>query len=163
MKLYKLLSWLFLLIVPNVIGFFAFYQGQEPKVAFSFSGIFILLFIFILLYNKFKEWHKTQKQAHETARNLGQTSHTVNFTLLGFANFFFMSVPFIVLSLLDGVLKSYQGNISLWVGYLLISIAISQFFDVVYYQTEQKRIKERLLNDTLAHNEKLAQTIKDKL
>lgn len=163
MKLYKILSWLFLFIAPNIIGFFAFYQGQEPKVAFSFSGIFLLIFVFLLLYNRFREWRKLKLHAHETARNLGQVSHTVNFTLLGLANFVFMSIPFIILTLLDTVLKSYQGNISLWVGYLLISIGVAQVFEVIYYQTDQKRIRERLLQEQVEHNELLAQRIKDKL
>jgi Ca2+/Na+ antiporter len=163
MKLYKVLAGLFYLGVPNVIGFFAFYQGQEPKVAWSFSGIFLLLFVFIVAYNRFKAWHKEQRQAHETARNLGQVSHTVNFTLMGIVDFFFTSVPFIVLILLDGVLKSYDGNLTIWIGYILLSLFVAHLFNIIYYVTEQKSIKQAILDKQQASNQALVEQIREKL
>lgn len=163
MKLYKVLAGFFYLAVPNVIGFFAFYQGQEPKVAWSFSGIFLLLFVFIVAYNRFKAWHKEQRQAHETARNLGQVSHTVNFVLIGITDFFFTSVPFIVLLLLDNVLKNYQGNLSIWVGYILLSLGIAHLFNIIFYETEQKNIKQSILDKQKATNDALVEQIREKL
>ena len=163
MKLYKILSGVFFLAVPNVIGFFAFYQGQEPKVAWSFSGIFLLLFVFIVAYNRFKAWHKEQRQAHETARNLGQVSHTVNFTLLGIVDFFFTATPFLILTLLDGVLKNYEGNLSIWVGYILLSLFVAHLFNIIYFETEQKKIRQAILDREKATNQALVEQIKAKL
>lgn len=163
MKVYKLLSALFFWVVPNIVGFLVFYQGQETKVVWSFNGIFILIILFLIFYNRFKSWYKEKKQAHETARNLGQISHTTNFIVLALGNYFFLSVPFLILILLEGAVKSYDGSITQAVGYLLLSLGVSQFFDVLFYQTEQKRIKERLVEQTKKESEQLVQAIKEQL
>lgn len=163
MKIYKLLSALFFWVVPNIVGFLVFYQGQETKVVWSFNGIFILIILFLIFYNRFKSWYKEKKQAHETARNLGQISHTTNFIVLALGNYFFLSVPFLILILLEGAVKSYDGSITQAVGYLLLSLGVSQFFDVLFYQTEQKRIKERLVEQTKKESEQLVQAIKEQL
>lgn len=163
MKVYKLLSALFFWVVPNIVGFLVFYQGQETKVVWSFNGIFILIILFLIFYNKFRSWYKEKKQAHETARNLGQISHTTNFIVLALGNYFFLSVPFLILILLEGAVKSYDGSITQAVGYLLLSLGVSQFFDVLFYQTEQKRIKEKLVEQTQKESEQLVQAIKEQL
>jgi large-conductance mechanosensitive channel len=163
MKLYKVLYWLFISVVPLSVGWLAFYDGQDTQVVWSFSGIFILLIIFISLYNKHKTWYKEQKQAHETARNLGQLSHTVNFWLMGVSAFIFTAIPFIVLGLLDGVLTAYEGNITLWIGYLLISFAVGHFFNTLNYYSEQKKIYDKQVKQQQAHNEALANEIKERL
>lgn len=154
---------MFLFIVPITIGFLTFYQGQETKVAWSFAGIFILILIFLSYYVKYKSWYKTKKQAHETARNLGQVSHTTNFFILGLTNFLFTSIPFAILILLESAIRNYEGNISVHVGYLLISVFVSQLFDTLYYYTEQTQIKERLNKEIQEQTEQLAKNIRERI
>jgi membrane protease YdiL (CAAX protease family) len=163
MKIYKALSLLFLFVVPNIVGFLVLYQGQETKVSWSFNGIFILIILFLLFFNRFRTWYKEKKQAHETARNLGQISHTTNFTILALGNFFFLSIPFLILILLEQAVESYEGSIAKAVGYLLLSFFISQFFDVLHYQSEQSKIREKLVEATKKESEALAEAIKEQL
>lgn len=163
MKIFKALSYLFFFIVPVVVGFVVFYGGQKTSVAWTFNGIFLLIILFLSFYSRFRTWYKEKKQAHETARNLGQISHTTNFTILALGNLFFLSTPFLILILLEQAIKSYEGSVGQAVGYLIVSFGISQFFDVLYYQSEQKKIKERLVEQATKESEELAQAIKDKL
>lgn len=159
----RILSKLFLFIPPLVLSFFAFYEGQKTSVAFSFSGIFLLIIVWLTFYKRFKEWHKEQRQAHQTARNLGQLSHETNFTVLHLGNFFFTSVPFVILILFDRVLASYKGNLSLWIVGIIVSIGVSSFFGVLADYKEQLKIKVKQAEDGKAHAEQLAKTIKDTL
>lgn len=163
MKIFKALSYLFFFIVPVVVGFVVFYGGQKTSVAWTFNGIFLLIILFLSFYSRFRTWYKEKKQAHETARNLGQISHTTNFTILALGNLFFLSTPFLILILLEQAIQSYEGSVGQAVGYLIVSFGISQFFDVLYYQSEQKKIKERLVEQATKESEELAQAIKDKL
>lgn len=163
MKIFKALSYLFFFIVPVVVGFVVFYGGQKTTVAWTFNGIFLLIILFLSFYSRFRTWYKEKKQAHETARNLGQISHTTNFTILALGNLFFLSTPFLILILLEQAIQSYEGSVGQAVGYLIVSFGISQFFDVLYYQSEQKKIKERLVEQATKESEELAQAIKDKL
>ena len=163
MKIFKIASLAFFFIVPNIVGFLVLYQGQKTSVAWSFNGIFILIILFLLFFNRFRTWYKEKKQAHETARNLGQISHTTNFTVLALGNLFFTSTPFLILILLEQAVKAYEGSLAQAVGYLILSFSISQFFDVLYYQSEQKKIREKLAVHAQKESEELAQAIKDKL
>lgn len=163
MKIYKLLSVLFYYVSPLVVAFLVFYQGQETKTIWSFNGIILLIILFLVFYNKFKAYYKEKKQAHENARNLGQVSHQINFVTLSLGNYFFTSLPFLILILLEQAIKSYNGSIALAVGYLLISFFISSFFDILYYQSEQKKIANKLKEKEREESEKIAQIIKDRL
>lgn len=163
MKAYKLLSHLFFWVVPNIVGFLVFYKGQELKTVWTFNGIFILLLLFLIFYNRFKLYYKEKKQAHETARNLGQISHTTNFITLALGNYFFLSVPFLILILLEQAVKNYDGSISQAITYLLLSFAVSQFFDVLFYQSEQKKISEKIVEQAKKESEQIAQAIKEQL
>ena len=163
MKIYKLFSVLFFWVAPILVGFLVFYKGQETKTVWSFNGIIILIILFLVFYNRFKNWYKEKKQAHETARNLGQVSQSTNFILLALGNYFFVSIPFLILVLLEGAVKSYDGSITQAVGYLLLSLGVSQFFDVLYYQAEQKKIQEKLVAKAKEESEQLIQAIKEVL
>ena len=163
MKIYKILSILFYWVSPIVVAFLVFYQGQETKTVWSFNGIILLIILFLIFYNKFKTYYKEKKQAHETARNLGQISHEINFITLSLGNYFFTSLPFLILILLEQAIESYDGSITIAVGYLLISFFISSFFDILYYQSEQKKIAYKLKEKTQEESERIAQIIKDKL
>lgn len=163
MKIYKLFSYIFLILVPLSIGFVTFYEGQETKVAWSFGGIFLLILIFLSYYGKYKSWYKIKKQSHETARNLGYVSQSTNFVLLGLSNFFFNSIPFYILILLEIALNNYSGNISVHVGYVILSLLISQFFDIIYNYTEQANIKEKQSKEVREATEKLAENIKSRI
>lgn len=163
MKIYKFFSFLFFWIAPLIIGFVVFYEGQEVKTVWSFNGIIILVILFLSFYSRFKTWYKEKKQAHETARNLGQVSHSINFILLALGNYFFIAIPFVILILLEGAVKSYDGSITQAVGYLLLSIGVSQFFDVLYYQSEQKKIQQKIVNKVQQESEELVKAIKEVL
>lgn len=163
MKVYKLLSYLFFWVVPNIVGFLVFYKGQELKTVWTFNGIFLLLILFLIFYNRFRTYYKEKKQAHETARNLGQISHTTNFITLALGNYFFLSVPFLILILLEQAVKNYDGSISQAITYLLLSFAVSQFFDVLFYQSEQKKISEKIVEQAKKESEQIAQAIKEQL
>ena len=163
MKAFKFISWLFYWIVPLTLGFFAVYDGQETKVALSFTGIFALLIVFLSLYKRFKDWYKEKRQAHETARNLNQLSHTTNFIGLGIANLVFMSIPLLILMLLDNVVAEYNGNLSLWVGFILLSWSIATFFTVMFDYSEQRKIKDKELAKQKEETDKLIKEIKGRL
>jgi hypothetical protein len=87
----------------------------------------------------------------------------VNFTLLGIVDFFFTATPFLILTLLDGVLKNYEGNLSVWVGYILLSLFVAHLFNIIYFETEQKKIKQAILDKEKATNQALVEQIKAKL
>jgi len=163
MKAFKLIAWIFFYIAPLTLGFFAFYEGQETKVAWSFTGIFTLLITFLVLYTRFKSWYKDKRQAHETARNLGQLSHTTNFIGLGVANLTFMAIPLLIVMLLDNVIADYDGDLSVWIGYILLSWGVATFFNIMFDYSEQKKIKDKEITKQKEETDKLIQEIKGRL
>lgn len=163
MKVFKLIAWIFYYIAPLTLGFFAVYDGQETSVALSFSGIFALLIVFLVLYTRFKSWYKDKRQAHETARNLGQVSHTTNFIGLGVANLIFMSIPLLIVMLLDNVVANYNGNLSVWIGFIILSWSVATFFTIMFDYSEQKKIKDAELAKQKEETDKLIKEIKGRL
>jgi tellurite resistance protein TehA-like permease len=117
--------------------------------------------LFLTDYKQFKEYEKTQRQAHETAKNLGQVSKSVNFVVLAGLNFTFTVIPFIIVLLIDGILRSYSGNATVGISFLIISFAVAEFFGVLAHTSEQKKIQEQLHAQTQADNERLAKVIKE--
>lgn len=163
MKLFKLLYIGFYYIAPLTIAFLLFFQGESVKTKWSFVGLIGGVLLFLTYYKKFKEYQKTQLQAHETAKNLGQVSHSVNFILLAILNFVFTVIPFVLILLVDSVLRSYSGNASLGISFLLLSFAVAEFFHVLAYTSEQQHIQEALVKKTQKDNERLAEVIKETL
>lgn len=162
MKVYKLLSYGFTYIAPVLVGYFVFYQDQEVKVKLSLAGMIGLILVFLTYYKKFKDYQKRQEQAHETARNLGQASETVNFIALGLLNFTFTSIPFFIVLLVERVLLNYSGNAVMGIGFLLASFFVGEFFNILYRTSEQVKIREKLVAKEKAHIEELTQQIKDR-
>jgi phosphoglycerol transferase MdoB-like AlkP superfamily enzyme len=163
MRLYKLLRIVFYYIAPLVIAFLLFVQGESVKTQWSFVGLIGLVLLFLTYYKGFKDYEKTQRQAHETAKNLGQVSKSVNFILLAVVRFGFTITPFLIVLLVDAILRSYSGNATIGISFLLISFAVAEFFGVLAHTAEQKTIQERLHAQTQADNERLAQVIKEQL
>lgn len=163
MRLYKLLNVGFYYIAPLLISYFVFFQDQPTATKLSISGLVAGVLLFLTYYKKFKDYQKAQLQAHENARNLGQVSQTVNFILLAILNFGFTIIPFVLILLVDSALRSYSGNASLGISFLLLSFGVAEMFGVMSHTAEQKKIQEALVSKTQADNERLAEIIKDKL
>lgn len=163
MKLYKFLQAGFYYLAPILIAFFVFFQDQSTSTKLSMSGLIALVLIFLTYYKKFKDYQKEKLQAHENARNLGQVSQTVNFVILAVLNFAFTIIPFIIVLLIDSALRSYSGNATLGISFLILSFGVSEMFGVMYHTREQKKIQEKLVAKTQDENERLAEIIKEKL
>lgn len=146
MRLFKLLSFVFLYIAPLTIAFIYLYQKQEAEVSFGFSAIILLVVVWVKLYGAFKKWLALKEQAHEVARNLGQESKTTNFYVIEFANFMFLAFPFVILIWLDYVLKNYNGNAGLVMSFILVSFLASGVFKVLYNLREQIDIRQGVLD-----------------
>lgn len=163
MKLYKFLQLGFYYLAPILIAFFVFFQDQSTSTKLSTAGLIALVLLFLTYYKKFKDYQKEKLQAHENARNLGQVSQTVNFVILAVLNFTFTIIPFVIVLLIDSALRSYSGNATLGISFLMLSFGVSEMFGVMYHTSEQKNIQEKLVKKTQDENERLAEIIKEKL
>lgn len=163
MKLYRLLNISFYYAAPLVISYTLFFRDQPTATKLSISGLVLGVLLFLTYYKKFKDYQKAQLQAHENARNLGQVSQTVNFVILAGLNFGFTIIPFVLILLVDSALRSYSGNATLAISFLLLSFGVAEMFGVLYHTSEQAKIQEKLAEKTKADNERLAEVIKEKL
>lgn len=163
MKLYRLLNVGFYYISPLLIAYFVFFQDQSTSTKLSVTGLIASVLLFLTYFKKFKDYQKEKLQAHENARNLGQVSQTTNFVILAVLNFAFTIIPFVIVLLIDSALRSYSGNATLGISFLLLSFGVAEMFGVMYHTSEQKKIQEKLVQKTQAENERLADIIKDKI
>jgi len=163
MKLYRFLQICFYYLVPLFIAFFIILVEQETSTKLNFTGLVALVLIFLSFYKRFRDYKKEKLHAHETAKNLGQISQSVNFILLGVLNFTFTVIPFIIVVLIDNTLKSYTGNAAVGISFLILSFGLSEFFGVLYRTNEQKKIQDDLYKKTEKENERLAKVIKSKI
>ena len=160
MKLFRLLSWLFLYAVPIIIVFVFFYQRQEFRVTFGVSGIILLSVLFIKLYGRFKKWLLIKEQAHENARNLGMQSHTTNFILIEVFNFLFLAFPFAILLWVIYIMKHYDGRMNLPILFILVSFTASGVFKILFRTKEQADIAAEQLTTQDNQIEAIAQRVK---
>ena len=160
MKLFRILSWLFLYVVPIVIVVVFFYQRQEFRVTFGVSGIILFSIVFVKLYGQFKKWLLIKEQAHENARNLGMQSHTTNFIWIEVFNLLFLAFPFAMLLWIIYVMKHYDGRMNLPVLFILVSFGASAVFKVLFRTKEQADIAEELKNNQDEQIEAIAQRVK---
>jgi large-conductance mechanosensitive channel len=65
--------------------------------------------------------------------------------------------------LLDNVVAEYNGNLSLWVGFILLSWSIATFFTVMFDYSEQRKIKDKELAKQKEETDKLIKEIKGRL
>lgn len=163
MKLYRLLQLVFYYVAPLFVALFVFFDGQETRTKVSMTGLVGLILLFLTFYKRFIDYRKEKLQAHETAKNLGQLSQSVNFTVLAGLNFTFTAIPFIIVLLIDSTLRTYSGNPTLGISFLLLSFGVSEFFGVMYRTHEQKKIQDQLLKKTQEENERIAKAVKGKL
>jgi hypothetical protein len=163
MRLFRILSKVFLYIVPVVIVFIFFYQRQEFKVTFGVSGIIVMLILFVKLYGKYKAWLLKKEQAHETARNLGMKSHTTNFIVIEICNLLFLLFPFAIILWVVYVMQNYDGRIYLPVIFIMISFAVSGLFNVLFRTQEQLLIEEETLKKQEQEIASIAQKVKEVL
>jgi hypothetical protein len=144
MTLYKYLSKIFLFGVPSAIAIFLLIKNQEPKVAWGFGGIILLVAIFVSTLKRVGEWVKVKEQSHDNATNIGVISQTTPFLALEIVKFTYYSAPIGLLILIDNVFSNYNGNISEVLGFVLLSYGASGVFNYLYRKTQQVGIQEKI-------------------
>lgn len=144
MTLYKYLSKGFLFAVPSIIAIVLLIKNQEPKVAWGFGGIILLVAIFVTTLKRVSEWVKVKEQSHDTAANLGAISQTTPFLGLEIVKFIYYAAPIGLLILVDNVFSNYDGNISTVMSYILLSYGASGVFNYLYRKTQQVGIQEKI-------------------
>jgi len=162
-RLYKLLSYAFMWVVPVVLVFAFFFDRQPNKVTLGFSGSVLILILYVIYIKRIAEAKARKEIAHETALNMERASTKKTIYQIAVLQTISYGVPLGVLAWMTYVITEYNGNMLWAVVCIIASVGISQVFMVLDALSDRIRLLELENTKQNAINDAVASKVADRL
>jgi Na+/H+-dicarboxylate symporter len=143
---------------------FAFFFRERPdSFRLEVAGVFLLSFLAFAALGAIRKYRRNKEVAHEVARNLGQPDQAFNPIVFEVLNYVAYVLPFIVLILINNVLRDYGGN-AIWPLLLVVlSFTIGYGTKIAGVAVEQSFLRQAQIERLGKEQDQLVEKLKSSL